>query len=547
MNMMKTLLALLLLVITQATPIQAQKTQKKTTYQIYAESAALTPAEEWLRRGDQLYGQKNYQGAVACYGWGADGGNAEAQFKYGYALYFGEGIENNFLEAALWFKRASQQDYPKAMYNLAYCYMYGKGVPSDYEKALDLLKQSATAGCCEAQVTLAECYEKGVLVEQNDREAKRWKALAEGTIDSEGDDNQNTDTPEENPAQTDAALTALPIVKILFPQNQAAFHTDVVKIKYQLIARGKEEQTHITVLVDGVKQPIDRTVKAANTIDVDMPNHDCTVTIYAQNDNGYSEPASVRLIREKRQEELPRLFVVAIGVGEYHDVQLPSLQYTCKDATDFSKAVKSKRDKPYSDVQVKLLTDSMATREEFFESLEWMKQEASPNDVCMFFYAGHGYRDAKDRFYFMPFGATTDKLYNCFNSADFRREIEDVNSKLVVFVDACYSGALMGGERSAASNFVEQLRRTRNGMVLYASSASDTKSKEADGWKNGAFTKALIEAFNGEAKQQGDEGLSTQQLENYLYNKVRELTGYKQTPIFINPGGIEHFNLFTYE
>ena len=547
MNKIRTLILLLLYVLVLIMPSMAQNLQNHNVSHLFEKSSSLASAEEWLRRGDQLYEQKNYQGAVACYGWGADGGNAEAQFKYGYALYFGEGIDCNFSEAALWFKRASQQNYPKAMYNLAYCYMYGKGVPSDYEKALNLLMDAAKTGCRDAQVTLAECYEKGVLVEQNNREAMKWKALAEGNTDNKNVDTQNPTNVIDISNQSEESLKAIPVVKILFPQNQQAFHTDIVKIKYQLIARGMEENTQITVLVDGKKQPIDRTVKAANTIDVDMPNHDCTVTIYAQNDNGYSEPASVHLIREKRQEELPRLFVVAIGIGEYHDEKLQSLKFTCKDAIDFSKAVTSKLYKPYSNVQVKLLTDSMATREEFFESLEWMKQEASPSDICMFFYAGHGYRDEKDRFYFMPFGSTTDKLYNCFNSADFRRGIEDVNSKLVVFVDACYSGALVGGDRSIASNFVEQLRRTRNGMVLYASSASDTKSKEAEGWKNGAFTKALIEAFNGKAKQQGDEGLSTHQLEHYLYDKVRELTDCKQTPIFINPSGIEHFNLFTYE
>lgn len=54
-------------------------------------------------------------------------------------------------------------------------------------------------------------------------------------------------------------------------------------------------------------------------------------------------------------------------------------------------------------------------------------------------------------------------------------------------------------------------------------------------------------AFNGGARQQFDEGLSTQQLELYLYKEVRRLTNFKQTPIFINPNGMEHFNLFTYD
>lgn len=350
-----------------------------------------------------------------------------------------------------------------------------------------------------------------------------------------------------NTTSSDITLSP-PVIKILYPEDQFMFHTDNIKLKYQLIAPGQEEKTQITVMIDGQKIPSTRSVRSANTIDVDLPNHDCNVMMYAQNENGNSEPASIRLIRENVPTELPRLFAVAIGVGDYNDLKLPKLKYTCKDAQDFAKAVASKKGLPFSDVQVKVLCDSEAKRADIFEAMDWLKQEASPNDVCIFFYAGHGFRDEKDKFYFMPYGSNTDRLYDCFSSSDFRGEVEDVNCKMVVFVDACYSAALLEGNRSAsASHFIEQLRRTKNGMVMYASSSSDTKSKEDENWQNGAFTKALIEAFNGAARKEGDEGLSTQDLDGFLYKEVRKITDYKQTPIFINPDGMEHFNIFIYD
>ena len=290
-------------------------------------------------------------------------------------------------------------------------------------------------------------------------------------------------------------------------------------------------------------------MKQANVIEVEVPNRDCTITLYAQNEAGNSEPVSIRLIRENvAQGDLPRLFCVAVGVGDYHDDKLPPLKLATKDAEDFANTVAKKQGLPFSEVQVKLLTDQEATREDIFEALEWLQQETTPNDICIFFYAGHGYRDEKDRFYFMPYGGTTDKLYKCFSSADFKNMAEDINCKLIVFADACYSAALFEGNRSAATtHFLEQLRRAKNGTMLYASSASDTKSKEDPEWGNGAFTKALISAFNGGARQQFDEGLSTQALDAYLYKEVRRITNFKQTPIFINPNGMEHFNIFTYE
>lgn len=353
-------------------------------------------------------------------------------------------------------------------------------------------------------------------------------------------------TPAAQP--TLAAANSAPVLKILYPEDQSMFHTDQIKLKYQLIAGNCADSTRIVVMVDGQRQPTTRAVRAANTIDVDLPRHDCTVMMYAQNKNGNSEPATIRLIRESTSMELPKLFVVAIGVGDYNDPKLPKLRFTCKDAKDFSKAITSKKGLPYEDVQVKILCDNEATRADIFEAMEWLKQESSPNDVCIFFFAGHGMRDEKDRFYFMPYGCNTNKLYECFSASDFRNEAEDIHGKLIAFVDACYSGALFEGGRSAATtHFIEQLKRSKNGMLLYASSSSDTKSREDESWENGAFTKALVEALNGAAKEEHAEGLSTQELEHFLYKQVRKLTDFKQTPIFINPSGIEHFNIFNYE
>lgn len=538
-------------------------------------------ADQWLKQGNDYYEKQQFSKAVECYQQSAEAGSLEGQFNLGYALYNGEGIDKDYATAAMWFKRAARKGFAKAQYNLAYCYMYGRGVPIDYDKALRNLTDAANNGNKNAQLTLAECYEKGVLVMQDKKMSQLWKDKAAGkhtaaipmqeveevkpavATTTPPPAPKPAPTPVEKPVEqpvvaqqppTPAQQPAVggrpvpPEVRILFPEDQSPFHTDVIKLRYQLLAQGLEASTRITVMVDGQKQPADRAVRAANTVEVDLPNRDCTVTIYAQNENGNSEPASIRLIREKQVAELPRLFAVAIGVGDYNDPELPKLKYTTKDARDFSKVLSTKKDYPYQDVQVKTICDEEATREDFYEAMEWLKQESSPTDVCIFFYAGHGYRDEKDRFYFMNYGSSTSKLYNCFSSNDFRQAVEDINGKLIVFVDACYSGALMGGNRSAASNhFVEQLRRTKNGMVMYASSASDTKSKENEDWKNGAFTKALVDAFNGAARTDGDIGLSTQQLDQYLYKAVRQMTDFKQTPIFMNPNGMEPFELFTYE
>jgi hypothetical protein len=57
-----------------------------------------------------------------------------------------------------------------------------------------------------------------------------------------------------------------PVVRILYPEDQSLFHTDVVKLKYKLLAQGLESSTKVTAMVDGVRQPDSRAVKQADMI-----------------------------------------------------------------------------------------------------------------------------------------------------------------------------------------------------------------------------------------------------------------------------------------
>ena len=61
--------------------------------------------------------------------------DALAQYYLGVMYMKGQGVEQNYEEAANWLRKAAENRLPNAQYKLANLYTEGKGVPKDYEFA----------------------------------------------------------------------------------------------------------------------------------------------------------------------------------------------------------------------------------------------------------------------------------------------------------------------------------------------------------------------------------------------------------------------------
>jgi uncharacterized protein len=62
----------------------------------------------------------------------AEGGNPKAQFNLGVAYAKGEGVQQNYVEAAKWYRMAAEQGHAGAQCILGISYSDGQGVPQDY-------------------------------------------------------------------------------------------------------------------------------------------------------------------------------------------------------------------------------------------------------------------------------------------------------------------------------------------------------------------------------------------------------------------------------
>jgi uncharacterized caspase-like protein len=240
--------------------------------------------------------------------------------------------------------------------------------------------------------------------------------------------------------------------------------------------------------------------------------------------------------------------VLAVGVSKYKDNNL-NLTYPEKDAEDFRKVMQPQEGGLYGHVYYRGLPGEHATREEIRKGLSWLTKSTTARDIAVLFLSGHGQNDAAGHYHYLPYDADLSDL-DLTTIQDF--EIEDflakVPGKVVAFLDTCFSGGLhptKGPTQPDVDKLANTLASAEKGIVVFTSSTSRQFSLEKAEWNNGAFTKALVEAFKGGADYQGDKTISIAALEVYLARRVKELTNGEQSPTSAKPKTIPDFVIAT--
>jgi TPR repeat protein len=84
----------------------------------------------------------------------AEQGLAPAQYNLGVCYENGQGVEQDYTQAAQWYRKAAEQGLAEAQYNLGVCYYNGDGVEQDYTQAVYWFRKAAEQGLAEAQAAL---------------------------------------------------------------------------------------------------------------------------------------------------------------------------------------------------------------------------------------------------------------------------------------------------------------------------------------------------------------------------------------------------------
>ncbi len=359
----------------------------------------------------------------------------------------------------------------------------------------------------------------------------------------------NLESKRSNVGTSDVAALLPPVVEIIEPAEGQVVDTPTVKIRYRIRTHSKEPVTRIELRTDnrpfGTYDPPQLSgpgeVEASMTIL--MPPKDTEFLMFASNRHTTSPPARLRLHwrgpGSYASDARRKVYVLAVGVSNYREAGI-RLDFPAKDARDFAKILEQQKGTAFADVITKVLVDKDATLPSLRSGLKWLQDNVGPDDIGIAFLAGHGVDEETNGVYhYLTQDVDLDNI--AASSLDYQElvtAIRSIRGKIVLFLDTCHSGNVLGAAGKAAvdvNKLVSNLGRPQHGLVVFASSTGDQRSIESEAWKNGAFTKAVVEGLDGEAKLGDRPYVTTTMLAGYVKERVRDLTANMQWPTISMP------------
>ncbi|MFK7947905.1 MAG: caspase domain-containing protein, partial [Saprospiraceae bacterium] len=216
------------------------------------------------------------------------------------------------------------------------------------------------------------------------------------------------------------------------------------------------------------------------------------------------------------EEKRPILYILAIGPEYKKHNHVSRLTYTKNDAEAFVGAFQTQmgENRFFDTVIISKLIGAEATSHNIKLKVVEMANNAKASQgkaMILTYISSHGTVDDKGQF------VVVAEDFTRLNEVTFVRYKEDIVDKLatvkgsnrLIFIDACKSGAANSTDAVAmGSKSIDATLRTTyisekldeliqaSGFITFASCKSDEYSWEDVDWKNGAFTEAMLEAFN---------------------------------------------------
>lgn len=221
------------------------------------------------------------------------------------------------------------------------------------------------------------------------------------------------------------------------------------------------------------------------------------------------------------------LHIVVVGINAYKN-KINPLTYALPDATAFKAELEKDAKSIVNNVKSYLITDDAASKAGIVAAFDNIKKSAKPEDVFVFYYAGHGYiHPANNEFYLVSSDVADggeSLLKNGVSAKELQNFAVDIPAQKQVFImDACQSAGAFeqmlkhDGEQQKALAVVSR----STGTHWMAASGNTETAKEFEALGHGVFTYSLLEALKGKAAS--NKMITVNGLKNYLQQIVPEL------------------------
>ncbi len=232
-------------------------------------------------------------------------------------------------------------------------------------------------------------------------------------------------------------------------------------------------------------------------------------------------------------------WALIVGITDFQNPDVPNLQYSSKDATDFYNYLVKEAN--FNPDHVRILLNEKATQRRVLSELgsKFLARVVKPDDLVVLYFSTHGSPsslDARGRNYLVAYDSDPSDLFA--TGIEMQKLLESIQGRVLtdrvlLVLDACHSGFVDPNSKgiSRVANFNVNELVQGSGQLVICSSAPDQRAWESTRYKNGVFTKRLLEGLR-------HNGPKTPLQEAFQYtqskvgDEVREdRPGAKQTPV----------------
>ncbi|QDU75915.1 WD domain, G-beta repeat [Bremerella volcania] len=341
------------------------------------------------------------------------------------------------------------------------------------------------------------------------------------------------------------ALASLrPQITIDSPTNDQLLNESQVLVEATIHVPAGSELTSSKVFANGVPavEKLDEEVTVSEVVNGHQhklrwrvalpPDQRIRLDVIASTTEGISATESLTIVQPaSKHAARPRLFVIAAGISQYSDQQIPQLDFAAENAKAFTNTLKAHA--AQMDVETIVLTDANVTQPLWNVAADTMWQQlqntARPQDVVLFFLSGHGVRDVESQRYFFltsdsRFADVAGRRYErCISSDAFQAYFAGLPCRKVAILDTCHSGAI---QPLRQDDLKVMLRDMEEDVILtITASEGDEEAFEERDKRLGRFTARLVEGLSGSADQRayagnGDGQVSLNEVAQYVQATV---------------------------